>query len=203
MSLEPIPQALNWHEIIRTAGTLVTVVLALINLLYAVKIFRHKDKKEDDQKQKDIRAAAFKNLVLDHSLDRFFVYFSEIETKLSELKRKSVSLKTRKEVNEYVLEKSSDLRRNFVDLIRAVSDDLYDDVLSDIDSMSDRFTDDIFQLNLDFSDSTTYDSRISNRLSSTKTTILKRLVEYDGKEDQLLDCGLSILPRQYKKNGYR
>lgn len=186
-------QSHNWHEIIRTIGTLVTVVVSLINLIYAIKIFRYKDKKEDAQKQRDIRTAAFKNLILDQTSEHLFVYFKNLESELLKLRQSGISTDEKQRINQYVIEQSAELRRDFVDSMRAVSDNLYDQILKNLDRMSDSFTNDIFNDDIDFSNYAVFDMRISNCLSATRTNILKCLIAFDGAEDDLPATGLSIL----------
>ena len=191
---ESSPQSYNWHEIVRTIGTLITVVVSLINLIYAIKIFHYKDKKEDAQKQKDIRAAAFKNLILDQTSERLFAYFKNVESELLKLRQSDIDTSEKQRINQYMIDQSAEIRREFVDSMRAVSDNLYDQILRYLDRMSDSFTNDIFNEDIDLSNHAIFDARISNCLSSTRTNILRSLIAYDGTEDELPATGLSILP---------
>ena len=150
--LAPTENPTTWGEVIRTIATIVTVVLASTNLVYAIKIFRYKDKKEDSQKEKDIRAAAFKNIILDKGLDAFFEFFKTIETRLLELRETSISLERKQEINQFVIDQANELRQGFVDTIRSVSENLSDRILRHRDPTTDRITEEIFNEDCDLSD---------------------------------------------------
>src|SRR3954468_19089222 len=67
-------------EIVRVVASLATIVLAIVNLLFAIYIFWRKERTDKADKRRDIHIAAFKNLILDYTLDNFYAFFANLET---------------------------------------------------------------------------------------------------------------------------
>ncbi len=182
-------------EIVRTISIVITLIFSLINLIYAVRIFNYKDKKDDLLKENELRLSAFRSLVLDYHLDKFYGFFENVEKHLLKLRQPSISIDKKRKINEVIVEELSATRRAFVNLLSAVNEKLYDDTIRDLDEMIDGFTNRIFDGTTDLSNETVFQQFISNELSRTRTKALKRFLTYDGAEDALPDSSLSILPR--------
>lgn len=181
-------------EIVRTISIVITLIFSLINLIYAVRIFNYKDKKDDILKENELRLSAFRSLVLDYHLDKFYGFFENVEKHLLKLRQPDISIDKKRKINEVIVEELSATRRAFVNLLGAVNEKLYDDTIKDLDAMIDGFTDRIFD-GTDLSNETVFQQFISNELSRTRTKALKRFLTYDGAEDVHPDSSLSILPR--------
>jgi hypothetical protein len=182
-------------EIVRTISIVITLIFSLINLIYAVRIFNYKDKKDDLLKENELRLSAFRSLVLDYHLDKFYGFFENVEKHLLKLRQPTLSIDKKRKINETIVEELSATRRAFVNLLSAVNEKLYYDTLRDLDEMIDGFTNRIFDEINDLSNETVFQQLISNELSRTRTKALKRFLTYDGAEDALPDSSLSILPR--------
>jgi hypothetical protein len=174
------PPNFSIHDWVRTISTVLTFIISLINLLYAVRFFYHKDKKEDDVKEKDLRINWFKSLVLDYNLEHFHNFFTEIEQELQKLKPKKLTDKQKEKIIEAIKDKQRFLRKNFVDMLLAVDKELYDKTLESLDLLVDHITEVTFNSGINLSHLPKFDEEISAKIGETKTNILKLFFSYKG-----------------------
>ena len=176
----PPPSTFSIHDWIRTISIILTFFLAIINLIYAIRIFNYKDKKDDENKERDLRVNWFKSLILDYHLESFYEFFQDTEKELVKLKKSKVTNKDRQQINETIIDKLSLMRKNFIEMLGAVDEKLYSDTLNQLDKMVDCFTETIFDTKINLSDPTVFDEKITNEITKTKTKILKTFFDYKG-----------------------
>lgn len=189
------PPGLDWPEFIKLIAGVVTLLLAALNTFFAISIFRYKDKKDDETKERDLRSSAFRSLVLDYHLEEFYAFFDNVHIHLQKLGKKNVSLNKKEEINNLIVEELVKVRQDFVSLIQTVSDKLYDQTMKDLDGLVDGFTDTIFDGTVNCADAQVFKQHFSDTLASTRTSIVKRFVTYDGTPDEPVNTGLTIYVR--------
>lgn len=155
------------------------IIIAMSNLFYARYIYNAKDKKEDNEKKKDRKINWLKNLVLDYNLEHFYTTFDEIGVELLKLKE-SNDVVNIEDINNILAVKFIFLRTKFIDLLLAVDEDMYNDVLFKIDSLQDFLTEELFNEQNDFKNVETYDEILVQPLSEIKTNVLKIFFSYNG-----------------------
>lgn len=181
-------------EMFRNILSLLTLVLSIINLIYAAFIFAYKNKKDDRLKEKDIRASAFYNLIISPNIGIFYDFFNLIEHELRKLRDPELSMDEKLRINEFVKDQMSHLRLRFIDLFRAVSYRLYSRSITSLDKLVDQITNDIFDEKVDLSDSDVFQDRVLRRLSLCRTSIVTQMHGFDGSEDPVDSYRLSVTP---------
>lgn len=174
------PPTFSIHDWVRTIATVLTLIISLINLFYAINFFWRKDKKEDDVKERDLRISWFKSLILDYNLEHFHNFFQEIDKESQKLKPKKLPDKAKQVINEAIKDQQSFLRKNFVDMLLAVDDELYNSTLKELDKLTDHLTEVIFDSGINLTHAPKFEEEISQKISETKTNILKLFFGYKG-----------------------
>lgn len=171
---------LSVHDWIRTLATILTFILSIVNVIYAVIIFHYKDKKEDIEKEKDLKVSWFKSLILDYNLEHFHNFFQDTEKQLEKLKSKTLTDKGREKVNETIKDYQSSLRKSFIDLLLAVDENLYSNTMNELDKLTDHFTEVMFNPKINLSYQPRFEEEIAKKLTETRTNILKMFFDYKG-----------------------
>lgn len=157
-----------------------TICIALFNIYFATKIFRIKDRKEDSEKERDRKIQLLKTLVLDHNLKHYYSIFDEIEAKLTELKAPNLNDDNKSTIDTSVAELFIKLRRKFYDSLLAIDNALYDTIVDFSDKLQTDLTNAIFDPGINLSHTPKYDELIQEKVTNTKTEIIKKLFNYRG-----------------------
>lgn len=167
-------------DILDIAFKSATIFIALFNAYFAVKIFRLKDKKEESEKEKDRKMQLLKTLVLDHNMKNYYSIYDSIENELLNLKKANLTVPDKKGIDLTLSDFFIQLRSKFYDSLLAIDDDLYDYVKNNLDELQTSFTETIFDPGINLSHTPKYDELISQKLTTSKTEILKKLFNYRG-----------------------
>jgi len=173
---------INKHkDIVDFFFKLATMSIAVFNILFAIYIFKLKNKKDDSDKEKDRRISLLKTLVLDHNLKYFYDFFDELAAVLEELKTglddaEKSTIKTKADV-KFIL-----LRRQFTDTFLAVDKSLYTTIIDKMDILQDELTYCIFDAGVNLTHEPKFNEMITNKLIDKKTAILSMLFMYRGDE---------------------
>ncbi len=162
------------------AFKLATVCIALFNVYFASKVFRIKNQKDDSEKERDRKLQLLKTLVLDHNLKHYYSGFSEIETKLNELKTPNLSDENKGEIDSAVADLFIKLRRRFYDSLLAIDNVLYETIVNYSDELQGHLTDTIFDAGINLSHKPKFEELINEKIINTKTEIIKKLYNYRG-----------------------
>lgn len=188
-SLEP-KETTDWLtfilELIKTLAPIATLIIAIFNLKYTLWMFRYKDSKEDEERNRNRKIDWFKKLILDYNLTNFYEFFENLETELSNLKTENPSEKTKRSVESAILEQQINVRRRFIDTLIAVDEPLYDYVLEKVDELIDNINKAIFDEGIKLSHNPMFQDRVLKPISETRTDILKKMFEYKGEESNKL-----------------
>ena len=157
-----------------------TICIALFNVYFASKIFRIKNEKDDSEKERDRKLQLLKTLVLDHNLKHYYSGFSEIETKLNELKESNLTDENKSEIDTAIADLFINLRRRFYDSLLAIDNSLYDTIVEYSDELQGHLTNTIFDAGINLSHEPKFEELISEKIINTKTEIIKKLYNYRG-----------------------
>lgn len=157
-----------------------TVLIAGFNALFAVKIFRTKFSKDNIDKENDRKIQLLKTLVLDHGLVKFYEIFESLEAELSNLKSEGLTIPGKQEIESALTGLFIQLRRKFYDSLIAIDMNLYGSVRDKADNFQKELTETIFDQGVNLSHTPKFEELISDRITTTKTSILKILFEYRG-----------------------
>lgn len=174
----PEPQeSIDYLEIIFKSAT---ILIALFNVIFAVKIFSIKNKKDDSYKESDRKMQLLKTLVLDHNLKNFYSTFDDIEKELIKLKTPQLTDIEKEAIDSNIADLFIKLRRKFYDSLLGIETILYDNIESQCDSLQGHFSETIFDQGINLSHTPKYDEVINEKLINTKTEIIKQLFSYRG-----------------------
>lgn len=157
-----------------------TVCIAIFNAVFAVTIFRMRNKRDDKEKERDRKIQLLKTLVLDHNLQHFYTIFDEIELMLCGLKNPNLSDEEKQDIDSNIGDLFIKLRRKFYDSLLAIDIRLYDTIEMYADDLQTHFTNTIFDQGINLSHSPKYDELIQESLIKTKSNIITNLFNYRG-----------------------
>lgn len=173
---EPIPSTDYLDIVFKSA----TVLIAAINVSFAIRIFRVKSKKDDTDKERDRRIQQLKTLVLDHNLKHFYDFFDKIEVELAALKQSNLTDEQKKDIDDKVGDHFIAVRRKFTDTLLSVDQSLYDSTLDLTDKLQEYLSSSMFDAGVNLSHAPKYDEIINEKLTTTKTDIIRKLFSYRG-----------------------
>lgn len=157
-----------------------TAIIAFANLIFVIKFFKLKTRKDDSDKEKDRRLQWLKTLVLDHNLDSFYDFFEAIESELNNLKKHSLPDDEKIIIDEKIGDEFIILRRKFTDLLLAVDKDLYEKVLKITDNFQTHLTNTIFDNGIKLEHQPKFEEMILEKMTIAKTDVIKSLFDYRG-----------------------
>ena len=170
----------NFLSILDIAFKVAAIFIAGFNAYFAVKIFRLKSEKDENEKERDRKIQLLKTLVLDHSLIHFHSFFETLEESLHELQKPNLTDDQKEIIDEKNATYFIGLRSKFYDSLLAVDETLYEEIKNDADNLQSHLTDTIFDGGVNLSHLPKYDELISQKLTTAKTNILKKLFNYRG-----------------------
>lgn len=159
---------------------LATVLIAFFNAFFAIKIFHLKSKKNDEEKEQDRKINLLKTLVLDHNLENYYDVFDNIENELMRLLVESEDESIKEIVDKELSKLFVDFRRRFYDSLLGIDEKLYDDIKCQSDELQSYLTETIFDNGVNLSYRPKFEELISEKLTITKTGVVKTLFDYRG-----------------------
>lgn len=171
---------IDYMSILDIAFKAATVCMAGFNVYFAVKIFRLKDKKDDTEKERDRKIQLLKTLVLDHNLKNYHTIFDEIEQQLILLKQPNLSTINKQTIDSQIADCFIQLRGKFYDALLAIDDNLYESIKDKADCLQTHLTETIFDPGINLIHQPKYDELITQKMTTTKTEIIRKLFNYRG-----------------------
>jgi hypothetical protein len=87
----PATDGMPLVEWLKVGANIATVLIAMVNIVFAIYFFVRKDRKENKDKKRDIRIAWFKNLILDYTMEHFYGFFENLESVMDGLASRNPS----------------------------------------------------------------------------------------------------------------
>ncbi|WP_316826040.1 hypothetical protein [Pedobacter miscanthi] len=157
-----------------------TIIIAGCSLYVSFYIFRQNKNNQANDKQKDRNIQSLKVLVLDHSLKFLYTFFEDLNLELQKLKAPDLDDEKKANIVDKVSDKFIEVRMKFVDMLLAVDDKLYNEILSKMDNFQSHISNSAFDGGINLFNSTKYDELISVKYNVFKTEIIKSLFAYKG-----------------------
>ncbi|EXZ39289.1 hypothetical protein M100_1970 [Bacteroides fragilis str. 1007-1-F  len=121
-----------------------------------------------------------KTLILDYNMKYLYLFFEDLRKETNKLTVANLSDDAKREINEKLLLYGNELRQKFIDPFLAIDSKLYDNILHSIDILLDNMTNSIFDEGINLSHAPKFEELIINKITNTKTHIIKLLFEYSG-----------------------
>lgn len=167
----------NWQWL-DPVSKIATICIAGFNIVLTIYIFTRNNKKNQAEKEQDRKLQLFKSLVLDHNLNQFYSFYTDLDLSLQNLKIATLDDLVRQNVISECDSHFINLSRNFIDTLLAVDENLYYTILASADDLQ-------ADLNLSISDKgivlnhlPKFEEVIVQRVTRSKTDILKILYQY-------------------------
>ena len=157
-----------------------TVFIAVANILWIVYVFFQNKKSTDDRDERSRKIGLLKTLVLDCSIPHLYKFFSDVKDEVKKLREKNLTDDTKKEINATIIELEQKFENDFLDVLLAINDSLYDNLKTQADNMVDQFTDAIFDPGINLYVEDKFNDKIASKLVETKRMMIKTLFSYKG-----------------------
>lgn len=178
-SLETIDRELlkNWIDIVHKIAT---IIIAGCSLYFTRYIFFHNKESQAADKEKDRNFNSLKVLVLDHSLKHLYCFFENTIPLLNEFKAENISDEQKSLINDKIADEFIGLRMKFVDLLLAVDNKLYKEILGKLDTFQQHISETVFDNGVNLSHTPKFDELILVYHTNLKTEIISTLFKYKG-----------------------
>ena len=159
-----------------------TIVCTIINVVLVYHIYKQGNKRDDEKTENQHRINMFQVLILNYNIQCLYDFYNELINTVNTLQTPELSEKQKIEINDKIVnEIGIAFRVKFVDCLNAISPSLYKEILEQLDSLTDDITVAIFDEGIKLSHKPKFDELITAKIFRTKTEMLRRIFEYDGK----------------------
>ena len=174
------------------------VVIAFLGLILAGYVFfyqRGKDKRDaaaQQQKEHDDRVEAtrlqeqnirlqwFKELVIQPHLSDINHFYAQLHTIDQMIDCNPLSEAKRQEISEFVKSQQAVLRKSFVDVLRGVHPQLYQDVISNLDTLTGDITITLFDEGFNLVHKPTFEREIGSKVTYSRNDLIQKIYSYKG-----------------------
>lgn len=157
-----------------------TVFIAVANILWIVYVFFQNKKTTDDRDERSRKINLLKTLVLDSSIPHLYEFFSDVKTEVEKLREKDLNDDAKKKINESIIELEQKFETDFLDVLLAINNSLYENMKIQADGMVDQFTNAIFDPGINLYVEEKFNDKIASKLVETKRMMIKTLFSYKG-----------------------
>lgn len=175
-----VASPLNTPSTLDLICKIATVSIALINIVLIVYIFLRNNNRDNKNNEKNRKIGLLKILILDYNMKYLYQFFIDILNETSKLKENELNYNIKEEVNNNLLSCGNELRQKFIDSFIAVDSTLYNNILHSIDELLDSITNSIFDEGINLAYAPKFNELIINKMTNTKTHIIKLLFSYSG-----------------------
>lgn len=172
----PLQSSSNLDAVCKMA----TVCIALVNVCLVFYIFLRNINKDKNNNEKNRKINLLKTLILDYNMEHLYHFFEDIKIETNKLKHDNLTDQSKMVINEKLLSMGNELRQKFIDPFLAVDQGLYENILHSTDLLLDGFTVSIFDGGINLSHTPKFEELITNKITATKTYIIKALFSYSG-----------------------
>lgn len=163
------------------------VIIASANLFLAAYLLLYqlrKDKKTDSEtarlNEQNIKLQWFKELVIQPNIPAINSFYSNLSTIKSLLTTDDISISQKEQINDFIKNEMSTLRKVVVDVMLGIDKPFYDELLENIDELTDDLTNSIFNDDLKLNRESVYEKQIGSKISYSKNKLIAQLYNYKG-----------------------
>lgn len=171
--------SLSFNELADLLFKFATMLIALFNVYFVVKIFKMSDRKNDIQKERDRKLQLFQIVILEYNMKNFYVFFESLSTTLQDLKDASLTIHQKRIIEAKVADDFIVFRKNFYDLLLAVNEGLYEKFKTKCDDLQSSLSVTIFDEGINLSHAPKFENQIEDKVSESKTELIKLLFDYE------------------------
>lgn len=157
-----------------------TVIIAFVNLYLLIKYTNFRNSNDKMEKENDRKINWLKTLILDHNLNKFYDFYDLVKSELANLRLRGLSDVQKQTIDSNVGDHFINLRRDFIDILLAIDENLYKQILDDIDKLQTHLTNITFDNGINLDVDSKFKILILEELTKSKTSIIKLLFSYRG-----------------------
>lgn len=157
-----------------------TVFIAVANILWIIYVFFQNKKSTDDRDERSRKLGLLKTLVLDCSMPLLYKFFSDVKVEVEKLRERNLTDDAKKRINASIIELEQKFENDFLDVLLAINNSLYENMKTQADNMVDQFTDAIFDPGINLYVEDKFNDKIASKLVETKRMMIKTLFSYKG-----------------------
>lgn len=158
-----------------------TIVIASLNLLFAIYVFYLKNKKEEIDKNEKHNIELFKEIILKPNINFYFGFIDNIYRICNEFSASGISIKNKIDINSKLEDEFYSFRRKFISLIGSVDKNLQNKIQDQSDRMQSTISEIVFNDSIDLTIGLYFVANISNAISDYNQSIITDLFSYKGK----------------------
>lgn len=166
-------------SLLSSACEIAMVVIAVVNVLLLVRTSNKSKKADIEKNEQNRRLELFKTLVLDQNMDFFYKFYGDF-TAESERLLTADTLDSKKEINQKLQEQTRCFRQRFTNILSAIDEQLYSEILNITDSLMDPITVAIFDQGINLTHKPKFDEKISKVISDNQVKMIRILYHYKG-----------------------
>lgn len=161
------------------ACEIATVVIAIVNIILLFRISKREEKADIEKDERGRKLELFKTLVLNQNMKVFYKFFDDFIEE-SEGLLSATTIESKKEINQKLQEQTRFFRQRFTNLLSAIDEQLFKDILSATDSMMDPITEAIFDQGINLTHKPKFEEEITKVISDSQVKMVKILFHYKG-----------------------
>lgn len=166
-------------SVLSIACEVATVVIAVVNVILLVRTSNKSKKADIAKNEQNRRLELFKTLVLDQNMEVFYKFYDDF-TDESERLLTADTLESKKEIDQKLQEQTRYFRQRFTNILSAIDEQLYKDILNTTDSLMDPITEAIFDQGINLAHKPKFEEKISKVISDNQVKMIKILYHYKG-----------------------
>lgn len=149
-----------------TLCKIATVIIAAVNIIFAVFVFRKNRKRE-----------LTRALILDYSIKHFYQYFEDIDKELIQLKDRNTTQEGKRDIEKKLQSYGRSFEQKFIDLFLRIEPEMHKSIKNKIDDMNGKIVEAMFNEGINLYIEPQYNEKIATPVIVTKSELLKLLLE--------------------------
>lgn len=149
-----------------TLCKIATVIIAAVNIIFAVFVFRKNRKRE-----------LTRALILDYSIKHFYQYFEDIDKELIQLKNRNTTQEGKRDIEKKLQSYGRSFEQKFIDLFLRIEPEMHKSIKNKIDDMNGKIVEAMFNEGINLYIEPQYNEKIATPVIVTKSELLKLLLE--------------------------
>lgn len=172
-----IENSTDWLDEISKVAS---VVIAVANLALAYYVFFYNKSQGKIEKQKTNNVEWLKALVLNENLKKLYEFFDDLNTVSLKYKVPGQSMEDRSIIDGEIESRVEEFRQGFIELLLAINEKLYDDVLDKVDTLYSEMSLAASDEGKNLHHTPLFQEEFTTKINNCKTDVIRVLFNYDG-----------------------
>ena len=165
-------------------GSIAQALIAAINLVLLIYIFRYQHKQDDIEHESDenrLRLEWFRELIVKPNISNLFGFFDKVTDTCERFRTALLSDAQKGIIIAELKAHFTLIRRQFTDLLNSVNSPLHSNFLATCDQLLDGVTNTVFNPAIDLSHPDVFKTSITNNILKVKRDLVTLIIDYQGR----------------------